>query len=348
MKITPRLRQELNVLAWTVCLVAGMGGIIGFFVAVSLGIRPYIMGIAQGMFTGAFIAVSINLISAVYPNTEHGQWMKRLSFKKSLVLSSVVYLFVIAFGIRLGVAIFYQTNIAEFRWLALETIISLIISGVLAIGINLGQQMNRMLGQGVMKNFLSGAYHKPREEERVFLFIDVTGSTGIAERIGPIKFHELLDRFFYDLTDPVLEHKGEIHKYVGDEVIISWPVTDGEIEGNAIACFFAIEKQVTDHKDFYLENFGFVPTFRGAINAGPVVTGEIGDIKREIVFLGDTVNTASRILTKASELDQSLLCASHVAAKISLPGYVNRTSLGTQSLRGRQKEVELLSLSKAT
>ena len=59
-----------------------------------------------------------------------------------------------------------------------------------------------MLGQGVLRNFISGTYHRPHEEDRIFLFIDVIGSTGIAESIGAIKFHALLDQFFYDLTDP--------------------------------------------------------------------------------------------------------------------------------------------------
>ena len=44
--------------------------------------------------------------------------------------------------------------------------------------------MNRLLGQHVLLNFVTGRYHQPRVEERVFLFIDMEGSTGFAERLG--------------------------------------------------------------------------------------------------------------------------------------------------------------------
>jgi adenylate cyclase len=344
MKITPRLKQELIVMAWTVGLVIICGGIIGFFVALSLGINSPILGVAQGMFTGALIATLATSISNFYPNTQHGQWLKHLSFKKSLLVGFVAYLFIIMFGIRIGVAIFFRVPIAEFSWLTLESIISLIISGVLAIFLTIAQQVNRMLGQGVIRNFLSGAYHKPREEERVFLFIDLVGSTGIAERIGAIKFHALLDKFFYDLTDPVLAEKGEIHKYVGDEVIISWPVVDEKTKGNPITCFFAFKNQINANSEQYETQFGFVPGFRGALHSGPVVTGEMGDIKREIVFLGDTVNTSSRIIGASSDLDQTFLASAAALARIPVPGWVTDEPLGPITLRGRQKEVELHAL----
>ena len=131
MTLTPRIRQELTIMAWTVGFVAICGAVIGFFVIYSLGFRPYIMGALQGAFTGTFIAICITSLSNIYPNTPHGQWLKHLSFKKSILLGSVLYLFVILVGIRIGVAIFYTLPLVEFSWFTLETVISVLISAVL-------------------------------------------------------------------------------------------------------------------------------------------------------------------------------------------------------------------------
>ena len=346
MTLTPRIRQELTIMAWTVGFVAICGAVIGVFVVYSLGFRPYVLGAVQGAFTGTFIAICITSLSNIYPNTTHGRWLKHLSFKKSILLGSVLYLFIIMIGIRIGVLIFYAIPSNEFSWLSLETVISVLISAVLAIVINATQQFNRMLGQGVLRNFVSGAYHRPHEEDRIFLFIDVIGSTGIAESIGAIKFHALLDQFFYDLTDAILTHKGEIHKYVGDEVIISWPLdkaTSGT-RSDVIDCYFAMQDRIADRQDKYRDRFGFVPSFRGAIHAGPVVTGEMGDIKREIVFLGDTVNTTARMLDAAGDLDQTLLVSQKALSMLALPEQVCCEVLGAIELRGRKNPVEVCAL----
>ena len=86
--------------------------------------------------------------------------------------------------------------------------------------------VNSLLGQNVLINFVTGRYYRPRLEERVFLFLDMEGSTGAAERLGPLAFHRLLNRFVLDLTEPIVAAHGEIHSYVGDEVIATWKLED--------------------------------------------------------------------------------------------------------------------------
>ena len=57
-----------------------------------------------------------------------------------------------------------------------------------------------LLGQNVILNCITGHYHRPRPEQRVFLFIDIEGSTTLAERLGDLAFHRLVDRFVIDLS----------------------------------------------------------------------------------------------------------------------------------------------------
>ncbi len=82
--------------------------------------------------------------------------------------------------------------------------------------------INDLLGPGVLFAFVAGRYYHPRLEERALLFIDMRSSTAIAESLGEVRFLAFLNRFVTDLSLAILEAGGEIHKYVGDEVISSW------------------------------------------------------------------------------------------------------------------------------
>ena len=48
------------------------------------------------------------------------------------------------------------------------------------------------LGQGILLNFLIGRYHRPREEERIFMFLDLRSSTTIAEKLGEEKYFNFI------------------------------------------------------------------------------------------------------------------------------------------------------------
>ena len=83
--------------------------------------------------------------------------------------------------------------------------------------------MGSLLGFRMVGRLLTGRYVRPRRELRAFLLIDMKNSTGIAERLGAVRFHELLNDFFRDIAEAALECGAEIHKYVGDEAILTWP-----------------------------------------------------------------------------------------------------------------------------
>jgi adenylate cyclase len=204
--------------------------------------------------------------------------------------------------------------------------------------------LRRMLGQNALLNFFTGRYHKPVEEERIFMFLDLSSSTQIAENIGHLKFHAFLNEFFYDITDSILEAEGEIYKYVGDEVIVSWRVMDGIKNSRCIQSFFEIQKSIEEKKDKYLDRFGYVPHFRAGIHCGPVIVGEMGDYKREIAFLGDTVNTTARIQEACKEYKSDLIVSSEFLKKLSLASDYKVKSIGEIKLKGKEISVELFGI----
>jgi len=204
----------------------------------------------------------------------------------------------------------------------------------------------RMLGQNALLNFFTGRYHKPVEEERIFMFLDLSSSTQIAEKIGHLKFYVFLNEFFYDITDAILEAEGEIYKYVGDEIIVSWRVIDGIKDSRCIKSFFEIQKSIDRKKDKYLDKFGYIPHFRAGIHCGPVIVGEMGDYKREIAFLGDTVNTTARIQEACKEYKSDLIVSSEFLKKLSLDSNYKVKRIGEIRLKGKEIAVELFGIEK--
>ncbi|MCP4713222.1 MAG: hypothetical protein GY869_31715, partial [Planctomycetes bacterium] len=85
-------------------------------------------------------------------------------------------------------------------------------------------QVSDKFGQGVLVNFLLGKYHQPKEEERIFMFLDLKSSTTYAEKLGHLRYSRLIQDCFFDITEVILRHDAVIYQYVGDEVILSWPL----------------------------------------------------------------------------------------------------------------------------
>ena len=99
-------------------------------------------------------------------------------------------------------------------------------------------QVNSKFGQANFWNIIRGKYNRPKEEKRIFMFLDIDSSTSIAERLGDEAYHLLLKDFFADITTPILENKGSIYQYVGDEVVVSWNYEDGKEDLHCVRCFF--------------------------------------------------------------------------------------------------------------
>jgi len=176
------------------------------------------------------------------------------------------------------------------------------------------------------------------------MFLDIVSSTTIAERIGHLKFHSFLDEFFCDITDAILAAGGEIYKYVGDEVIVNWKLSDATENDRCIHSFFKIKKSIKDKEEKYLKKFGFIPHYRAGVHCGTVVVGEMGDFKREIAFLGDTVNTTARIQEATKNYDKDLLISSDMVERLSLPTDYQAEKLGMIKLRGKEEEIGLYSV----
>lgn len=215
----------------------------------------------------------------------------------------------------------------------------------LVVGITqLFLQINSKFGPGVFRDILRGKYNTPREERRIFMFLDINASTTIAEMLGDKRYHAFLKDFFTDITNPILENRGEIYQYVGDEVIIAWRYRDGFAESNCVQCFFDIKYRIRALRGKYLERYGVFPEFKAGIHCGPVVAGEVGIIKRDITYSGDVLNTTSRIQGMCKQFNEEVIASADLVSELRLGEDFMAQTLGSIKLRGKEKEMALLAL----
>ena len=92
-------------------------------------------------------------------------------------------------------------------------------------------------GPGILPKFLLGKYFYPKSEERIFMFLDLKGSTTIAEKLGEGQYFKFLRKVFKDVTPVLLDTEGEIYQYVGDEIVLTWKIKKGIENLNCIRCF---------------------------------------------------------------------------------------------------------------
>jgi adenylate cyclase len=208
-------------------------------------------------------------------------------------------------------------------------------------------EVSENLGQAVLLNFLTGRYHTPREEERIFMFVDMKSSTTIAERIGHLKYFDMLKAYFADLSDPILRHEGEIYQYVGDEIVISWRLKKGLKDAHCVQCFYAMQAALENQKEEYLKRFGVFPTFKAGLHFGKVTTGEIGVVKKDIIFTGDVLNATARIQSLCNSYNVDILISGVLLHRLDLSNRFEVQPLGVSALRGRDEKIALFTLGPA-
>ena len=332
-----RLERKLRLLA--VIVTASVIGAIAFVLAQGFTSASEI---AVGISYGLILSVSLACISLFVLEGPMRMWLGGLSFTANLAIRSAIYAAIIVPTqfFQLGSVLIGQTIApsAKAFWIAV------IYSAVFAVLANLVLGITNIIGPRSFLNFITGRYHTPVEEKRFVLFVDIAGSTGLAERLGSLGIHRLLDHTFRLLTLSVVDYRGEVLNYVGDEVIVTWPQHSGAVDCRPLRCFVAMRDELSRASRQLEQEFGIVPRIRGSLHFGPVIVGEIGDIKRAIVFNGDVMNTAARLEELSRGVEGGFLISRAAMERFnSVPPFAVR-DLGRLPIRGRTDWVDVVSL----
>ena len=199
------------------------------------------------------------------------------------------------------------------------------------------RQVNLLLGEKKLIKLLRGDFYNPREENRIFMFLDLQASTQLAEQLGHIKYSQLIQDCFNDLG-VVAENEAEIYQYVGDEVVLTWKLEDGIRNQNCINAYFNFANQLKQKENYYQEKYNCLPFFKAGLNEGLVTVTEVGKYKKEIAYHGDAINTAARIQGKCNEFKQALLLSENLKNKLDFD-LIKLQKIGNVALRGKGENV---------
>jgi adenylate cyclase len=291
-----------------------------------------------GGLIGALMAPSFYSLERFVLRRNAGGLIRPLPFLIHLALRSALYLGVIV----LPIAVVNQVAGVGFAGISG---VDVLFSLALVVGAILLFSVNDLLGPGVLFAFAAGRYYRPQIEERALLFVDMRASTAIAERLGELRFLDLLNRFVADVSFAVAEAGGDIHKYVGDEVIATWRLSPGANGSACVSAVFSAFDRIAAHGPVYEKEFAVVPDFRAGLHCGPIAVGELGSLRKEIALIGDTMNTAARILDACRDADTRVLASAVLLERLgALPPRVTRRRLGELPMRGKERPLELLVL----
>lgn len=280
----------------------------------------------------------------------------RKSFSKKLLYKSLIYIVVIVTFIIISTVI-SNANILQksifhpevwdnlLMFLLSFTFLSSVVYISVIIVISLFfSEVSDYVGLSVLYNFFIGKYHNPIEEERIFMFLDMKSSTTIAENLGHVKYFEMLKEYYSDFTTSIILYKGDIYQYVGDEIIVSWKLKSGLENNNCFKCFFALKQSLLNQTEKYASKYGTVPTFKAGFHIGKVTTGEIGDIKKDIIFTGDVLNTTARIQGLCNTYNVDVLVSGQLIIMMIPESDIKIQSLGKNELRGRKEMIQLFTI----
>ncbi len=182
-------------------------------------------------------------------------------------------------------------------------VVVIIVSFVFQLIHTLFQQV----GYGVLWRLMAGYYRIPREEEKIFLFLDLQSSTICAERLGHARYSDFIQDCFRMLTESLLATFGRVYQYVGDEVVITWNAKKKKNFKKAVDFYFMYSSHLESKAGYFEKKYGLVPVFTASLNSGKVMAVEVGDVKHELAYHGDVLNTAARIQKQCKRYRKPLL-----------------------------------------
>jgi adenylate cyclase len=328
-------------------LVAGLAVGIGyrflFDPASERDLANFIRSAAQG----AGVALSVFAVQMGFASgarSRFGFALRRLPLAGELVVR-VVVMAIVVIAVNLILQFLLYWGPLRLRWLnrvwLTDTLPRVIVIGFgFSLVVGVATEMRRLIGGGLLTSALLGTYHRPVRQQLIVMFLDIAHSTGLAEAMGELRVHDLITRFFFDIDEAISDHGGEVHAYVGDEVIVSWPLTaDPARNARCVLCFFAIERKMARLAADYRREFEVAPAFRAGLHAGPVIVSECGDAKRQLAFFGDTMNVAARLCEQCKTVGQHLMVSGDLLRMMTIPANLVMSEGKSIVVRGRREQV---------
>ena len=281
--IEPRARELLRSFGGIIVICCIFGTVAGIALVLPLD-QPWTYGAFRGLTTGLIAATTIGGLETLADRGSLMFVVRRIPLPIFLLARTTFYLLCMVASVFIGrmVARYIMDMPGDPLAIDGDFWAAFYVTGCFSFLLIAAYKIAPLVGMRTLGNVLLGAYMRPRQEERAILFMDLIGSTRLTERIGDAGFMRFLNDSIFRLTRPIVRNHGAIYRYVGDEIILSWPSKEAT---RAAQCVFDMEAALRDHRPYFERRFGTYPRFRYGIHIGKVMVGEPHP-RVEIAMLG--------------------------------------------------------------
>lgn len=173
---------------------------------------------------------------------------------------------------------------------------------------------------------------------------DLRGSTALAEALSMEDYLDTLDAYFDCTAGVVLDHGGEVLKFIGDGVLAIFPVdTDTRNVESMCRSALSTTRESLDRAAHLNDRRGDAPPIRFGISmhVGEVVYGNVGTDRRlDFTVIGPAVNESARLEGLTKTLNVPVVASAKFAASAPEP----LTALGAHGVSGVKDELEAFTL----
>jgi adenylate cyclase len=182
--------------------------------------------------------------------------------------------------------------------------------------------LDTYVGNQAGERILSGQIRRGDTQviDAVIWFSDMRGSTALAEVLPAQAFIDLLNRYFDCQVPAILEHGGEVLKFIGDGLLAIFPIAGGGEREIGAVCRRAmrVARLARGNVDGLAAPAGTAdaerPRFGLALHVGRLLYGNIGSANRlDFTCIGPAVNLAARLEQLAGELGHAILASQDFA-----------------------------------
>ena len=259
----------------------------------------------RGFIIGSCIGTSIGLFEALTVNVQRKYPVWKLFIIKTIYFVLIINFLLLAIN---ALYLFIDGRIEGFpEYLSNSFIVNSVFGILVSVLMVTYMQVSKLHRRNELKHFIFGRYHNPVNENILLFFTDLKGSTSLAESMGNVKYANFLKDYYADISDPIFECKGDVYQYVGDEIIVYWKARSPEKNLRSVRCHQLIEQKIQQRESYYLNKYGHVPSFRTSLHAGSIVITWVGEVRREILFIGDVLNTCARMQDMCKQLGKDFL-----------------------------------------
>jgi adenylate cyclase len=319
--------------------------------------QTYKIPVAERFGTVLLISVMLGVVYGVTLGLT-GYYLDRALFRKQALGKVILLKTLISLGVLLLILsllryVFFDPSIStsllsgftlnETSWRSLFFLL-VIYYFFMNLIISFINQINKKYGPGILLPLLLGRYRHPKEEDRIFMFMDLKSSTTTAEELGHLKYSSFIRDCFADINEVLYPFCAQVYQYVGDEIVLTWPESEGLKDHACLRFYFACKNQFRRRAAYYRTTYGILPDFKAGTHTGTVTTVEIGEYKRDLAYHGDTLNTASRIQSVCNDYGKSFLVSKVLLEKIGSHPDMLTQELGMIQLKGKATKVALVSV----